>query len=135
MMRKIMNSFIQGVAAGGVLTFIYLTILTINNAELAIYDIWLNASGLFLLSIYAGIASLLFEHQKWSILRITITHLSVSIIGFFIIAVIFNWFPLTLGTIITSSLIFVCIYMVYWTGFWLHYKKVEATMNEHLPRK
>lgn len=134
MVRKLMNSCIQGFAAGGILTFIWLSILAVNKVELSIYDIWLNVSGLCLLSIYAGISSLLFEYQKWSLLKITIIHLAVSMIGFFSIAFALSWFPLKLGVILLGSFIFICIYMVYWIGFWLYSKKIETTMNEHLPR-
>src|SRR5699024_12826892 len=87
MISEIMKRAIYGLAYGGVVTFIALTVLMFANMNPSIQTIWLYTSMGFVLSIYFAFASFIFDVEKWSPLKKTIIHYSLSIIVYFIIAI------------------------------------------------
>lgn len=124
-----------GIACGGFLTFIALTILMIYDIESSVSEIWSHMLASMTFGVYCGLASYIFEKPKWTPLKNTIVHFSLSITVFFIIALTVSWIPLDFVAIFISSGVFVLIYSVYWTGYYLYFKRIEAEMNEQLQRK
>ncbi|WP_047985505.1 DUF3021 domain-containing protein [Ornithinibacillus californiensis] len=124
-----------GIAAGGFLTFIALTILMINNIESTVSEIWLHMLGSMSFGVYYGFASFIFEKPRWTPLMKTVVHLSLSIIVYYIIALSVGWLPFTFFAIAISFIIFLSIYFIFWTGYYIYYKRLEADLNEHLQKK
>lgn len=135
MRSEIMKRTLYGIAYGGINTFIALTILMINHINPPISIIWLYTLAGLIMGIYFGLASFIFEIESWNPLKKTIIHFSSSISCFFLIALTVGWVPLKLKPIILSTLFFIVAYAVYWFGYWLYYKKIEAKMNEELLKK
>ncbi|TFJ91853.1 DUF3021 domain-containing protein [Lentibacillus salicampi] len=124
-----------GIAYGGIITFIALTVLKYTNTEAPVSQIWLYMLCSFIIGIYFGLSSLIFTENSLSLLKQTVVHFIMSIVFYFIIALSAGWIPLTAAAIIGTSLFFIFIYAVFWTGYYLYYKKVEESMNANLPRK
>lgn len=135
MIIEILKRSMTGIAVGGIYTFIALTIMKFNHIEGTISEVWLHMLAAFVLGIYYGLSSFIFENDGWSPLKMTVIHFSLSIIVYFIIAFSIGWVPLHPLSIILGILAFIVIYALYWTGYYLYYKKIEASMNEHLPKK
>ena len=132
MISEIMKRAIYGLAYGGVVTFIALTVLMFANMNPSIQTIWLYTSMGFVLSIYFAFASFIFDVEKWSPLKKTIIHYSLSIIVYFIIAISVGWVPNRIGPIFISIIMFTVVYLVFWYSYRIYYKRVEASMNESL---
>jgi len=124
-----------GIAYGGIITFIALTILKYTGTEASVSEIWFYMLCSLILGIYFGLSSLIFVDNGVSMLKQTVIHFMMSIVFYFIIALSAGWIPFTLSAILWSSLFFIIIYAVSWTGYYLYYKRVEASMNANLQKK
>lgn len=134
MSNKIWNKVMMGIATGGLFTFIALTIIRFTQIKTTIEEIWLYMLASLIIGIYFGLSSFIFEKENWSPLKQTVIHFSFSIIGFFLIAIPIGWIPFRFFSIIAGIIVFVIIYILNWTGFYLYYKRIEASMNEHLQK-
>ncbi|MBY7142167.1 DUF3021 domain-containing protein [Virgibacillus sp. NKC19-3] len=125
----------SGIAVGGVWTFVVLSILKFNHIEATVSDIWISMLGSLIIGIYFGLSSFIFEVDNWSHLKTTAIHFSLSIAVYFIIAFSAEWVPFTPFAIITSALIWILIYILVWTGWFIYFKKIEASLNEEVRKK
>lgn len=135
MIKKILNRVMAGISFGGLATFISLTVLNFAHIEVPVSEIWKHSSGSFILGIYFAVSSFIFEIEKWSSLKQTMIHYTLSIIIYFLLALPLGWIPMHVLSIIIGILAFSAIYGSYWTGFYLYFKRVEASLNEQLQRK
>lgn len=135
MIKEIVKRSITGIAFGGIATFIALTIMKFAHIEGNISEVWNHMLASFVLGIYFGLASFIFETERWSPLGKTIIHFSLSILVYFIIAIPLIWIPFNFIAIGIGIVLFSIVYSVYWTGFYLYFKRVEVSMNEQLERK
>lgn len=135
MIRDILFRTTIGIALGGINTFIALSIMKYNNFEATVSEIWSNMLAGLLIGIYFGLSSFIFQAENWSSLKKTIIHFISSIIAYYVIAFPVGWVPFTTLSIILSALLFALIYSVYWTGFYLYYRRMAATMNKDLQKK
>lgn len=132
---EIIRRMIHGIAYGGINSFIALTILMIAEVNPPVSIIWLYTLSSFILGIYFGLASFIFEIDAWSPLKQTIVHYSSSLACYFIVAFLVGWVPLALKPIFLSTIFFSLAYSIFWLGYRAYYKKVEATMNESLTKQ
>ncbi|WP_194841304.1 ABC transporter permease [Salinibacillus xinjiangensis] len=65
----------------------------------------------------------------------TISNFTLSLFTHYAVALPIGWVPLDLKSILMSTLLFVIIYSIFWTGYTLYYKRVESSMNEFLDNK
>ncbi|MFS8630937.1 MAG: DUF3021 domain-containing protein [Bacillales bacterium] len=135
MMIEILRRSMMGIAIGGIFTFIALTVMKFGGAEATVDQIWLYMLSSFILGIYFGLASFLFEDNGWSSLKKTVIHFFLSVAVYFIIVFfVAKWIPFTGKAIFISFLLFVFVYVVIWFGKYFYYKKVEAELNESLKK-
>ncbi|QKY71080.1 DUF3021 domain-containing protein [Lentibacillus sp. CBA3610] len=133
--EAIRRSF-MGIALGGIITFVALTIVVVTGTEAPVSQVWLYMLCSFILGIYFGLASFIFEDNGWSELKKTVLHFIMSITVYFIIALFMaNWIPFSIPAILLSFLGFIVIYALFWIGYYLYYKKVEESMNANLSKK
>lgn len=132
MIFEVIKRAFNGIAWGGLTTFLALTILMINDINPEVSLIWLYMLAGLVFGIYYGLASFIFEVPTWSPLKKTIIHFSLSITVYFTIALPLGWVPLTLWAIIISAFVFIGLYMIFWFCFWAYYKKMEASLNNSL---
>src|SRR5699024_2190265 len=132
---SIVRRIYSGIACGGLVSFFSITILMINDITPDIYELWLYILMSFVLGIYFGLASFIFVVGDWSPLKKTVIHFCLSIIVYYSIALSIGWIPLHPLAILSSLGIFILIYIVFWIGFSIYYKKLEASLNKSLPKK
>lgn len=123
-----------GIAFAGLFTFVVLTFLKISNTPVSAAEIWFHMLLAYILGIYFGLSSMIFETEM-STLKQTAIHYFMSIGFYFIIAYIEKWVPLTLHSVLFAIVMFTFIYAVYWTGYYLYFKKVERSLNTNLQRE
>ena len=124
-----------GIAFGGIATFIALTILKFTGTEASVSEIWFYMLLSFILGIYFGLSSFIFMENGMSMLKQTTIHFILSIVVYFNIALFAGWIPFTLFAIGLAILTFTLIYAVFWTAYYLYFKKIEESMNANLPKK
>lgn len=125
----------SGIAWGGLVTFLALTVLMMNDINPDVSIIWLYMLASMVLGIYFGLASLIFIKDGWSPLKKTVIHFSLSISVYYVIALPIGWVPLTPLAIIGSAFVFIFTYILFWFGYTLYYKKVEDSLNKSLSKK
>ncbi|GAA0479749.1 DUF3021 domain-containing protein [Salinibacillus aidingensis] len=121
-----------GIGFAGIYTFVALTFLMIFNVPASVSVIWVNMLGSIFIGIYFGLASRIFEIQKWSPLKKTIIHLTLSIITYYSVGLAIGWVPLELLPLILSFITFICVYAIFWFSYTLYYKRLETSMNDYL---
>lgn len=131
---KIARRMYSGIAWGGVATFIAITILMVNDVTPPIQTIWSYMSFSFVFGIYFAFSSLILETDKWNPLKKTSIHFTLSIVVYFLIALPNDWVPLHPLAIGTAILMFIIIYVLFFTGFHFYYKKLAQTLNQSLKK-
>ncbi|HAM81702.1 DUF3021 domain-containing protein [Ornithinibacillus bavariensis] len=132
MIKEILRRGLYGIAFGGIATFIALTIIKFAHFEETAAEVWNHMLASFGLGIYFGLASYIFETEKWSPLRKTITHYTLSIFVYILIALPVGWIPFNFKAVAIGILLFTVLYSLYWTGFFIYYKRNVDSMNEQL---
>lgn len=135
MILEVLRRSMLGIAFGGIFTFIALTIMRINEVESTVSEIWMHMGASFLLGIYFGISSLIFGDEDSNIVKKSVIHFFLTYSAWLIIAGTVGWIPLTMSAILWSTVIFILLYVLNSFGWYLYFKKLEATLNEHLHNK
>ena len=78
------------------------------------------------------VSSLIYEIESLPMLAKTIAHLLISIGTFFIISAYGKWFPLKLEIAITALLVFLVIFFIFWSVFYMIEKKKIDEINRTL---
>lgn len=78
-------------------------------------------------------ADLIF-HQDWSLLRQTITHFLVTILGFTPLAILAGWFPLSVGYLLSFLLEFTLIYAVVYALQFFQMRRNIEQINQSLEK-
>ncbi|MFA1820936.1 DUF3021 domain-containing protein [Virgibacillus oceani] len=135
MILEILRRSMLGMAFGGIFTFIALTIMRIYEVESTVSEIWMHMGASMLLGIYFGISSLIFGDDGSNILKKSVIHFFLSYSVFLIIGGTVGWVPLSIPAILGSTLLFILMYMLNLSGWYLYFKKIETTLNDHLQNK
>lgn len=135
MMIEILKRMTTGIAFGGIFTFIALSIMKIYEVEASVSEIWLHMLASFLIGIYFGLSSFIFNDNGWSYLKKTIIHFSASIIFYYIIALPVGWVSFKPLAIVGSIFAFILVYCLFSTGYFLYYKKVADALNDELLKR
>ncbi|WP_026907339.1 DUF3021 domain-containing protein [Paucisalibacillus globulus] len=135
MIKEVIKRCLVGIAIGGLWTFGVLTFMHVANIEATVSEIWINMLCSFILGIYYGLSSFIFESNDWSILKQTVIHFIMSITIFSIIATSIGWVKINMTSILWTSIIFITIYAIIAICFYRHYKKIEENMNANLEKE
>lgn len=92
---------------------------------------------LFIGGLYGSVsmgASIVYDIEKWSITRATITHFGITLVGFYSMGTIQGWliFGDTLFLIVTVA--FIVTYFIIWLANFLTYKAAVGRMNKILEK-
>ena len=80
---------------------------------------------------WAG-ASLVWDAEKWSLLKMTLVHLAITSLATFPIAYFARWMPHNAGGILLYIGIFIAIYVSIWLSQYAAMKKRIQALNEKL---
>ncbi|MFD1412969.1 DUF3021 domain-containing protein [Oceanobacillus jeddahense] len=134
MIVEMLKRSTMGIAFGAIITFIVLTILKFNAWEATVSEIWMHMGANMLLGIYFGVISLIFGESGNHLLKKSIIHFVLTYGVLLIIAAVVGWFPLSGRSILLYSLIFILLYILYWGGWYLYFKKQEEMLNKYLQK-
>lgn len=134
MVMEAIKRSMMGIAFAGIISLIAITILKFTETETTISEIWLAMLLSYVLGIYFGLSSFIFTENGLSMLKQTIIHYCMSVVVYFIIALFGGWVPFTFVAILVTTLLFTGVYSIYWTAYYLYYKKVEENLNKSLQR-
>ena len=132
MMLQLWRNIISGVAWGGFITFVALTVLVLTETEAPVTKVWLYMGGSLFLGVYFGLAGFIFIVERWSPLKKTIIHFILSLSIYFTVAFLLGWVPITWIAIVSSTVMFIIVYLLFWLGFYLYYRNMTVTMNDFL---
>lgn len=131
---EVVKRVIAGISFGSIFFFIVLSVFNVQAIEVPLTKLWLDMLGCFIIGIYFGVASLIFDIEKWSRLRQTVIHVLLSLVVFFPTAIGLDWIPRDASIMLTCFVVFITAYALFWFGAWWYYRRLTQTMN-HLVRK
>jgi|SRR5690625_4142095 len=80
-----------------------------------------------LIGIGFTLASKIFEHERWSTLKMTFIHFCVVILFFFPLSILSGWYPLNIKSFLTFVIMFLIIYITLWVIlFFVNEQRVKA---------
>lgn len=85
----------------------------------------------FIGSAFAA-GSVIFEMDKWSLLKQTVLHFIISSLAMYFAGFICGWFPHNLISSLIWFGVFIIIYIVFWFSFYSYYKAQVRKINESL---
>ncbi|HLQ71368.1 MAG TPA: DUF3021 domain-containing protein [Bacillota bacterium] len=132
MIKQIIKRILSGIAAGGIATFIAVTILMIKDITISSTMMWFQMLGSFIVGIYFGLSSFVFENDNWSRLKQICIHFPLSVLVFFTVALPLGWIPFASWAVLASIVMFMFYYAISWCGFCLYYKFQARKLNDEL---
>ncbi len=60
MLGEILHRILIGLGFSSVITFAFLTIFTVQDADVAVFHLWLSMAGNMVLGIYFGVSTFIF---------------------------------------------------------------------------
>ncbi|MFD2131473.1 DUF3021 domain-containing protein [Pseudogracilibacillus auburnensis] len=135
MIIEVLKRLMSGVAWGGIFTFLALTVLMLYDMNPDVSIIWLYMLASMILGMYFGLASFILEREDWSPLKKIVIHFLLSSTVYFAIAIPIGWVMFTPIAIVLTFILFIIVYILFWSGFQAYYKKVEASLNNTLKKK
>ena len=85
-----------------------------------------------LVGAVSGGSSVIWEIEKWSLLKQTLIHFAVIAIPFFSIGYVMNWMPHYLYGALGYVGGFILVYLVMWFSIYFSIKVKIKKMNKHL---
>lgn len=76
--------------------------------------------------------SIIFQNDKWSLLKQTIIHFLITSIVMFTCGAICHWFELNAKSAILWFAVYLFYYILFWLGFTIYYKIQIKKMNKNL---
>lgn len=135
MMNEILKRSTIGVAFGGILTFIALTIMKFLHIHSTVNEIWMHMFASIILGIYFGLSSFILDSHMWSPLKKTVIHYCLSLFVYLCVAIPVGWVPFTIFLILLGIVLFTFVYVLFWSAAYFYYKKQAMDMNEHIQQK
>lgn len=123
-----------GIFFGAFLTVMisYIVVFTSDTSALDGEIFVKNSLGSMLCGWLFSVSPLYFEVERWKLSQQTALHFVTVIVFYFIIAFWIGWIPMNAPSILIGVGIFLLLYLVIWTGFYLYFKRVARTLNEEL---
>lgn len=91
-----------------------------------------DAIGYILCGWLFAVTPLFFEIQSLRLSQQTALHFFTAICPYLILAAAIGWVPVNVQSILLSALLFLLIYAVIWTSFYLYFRKEANNINEKL---
>ncbi|GKU77513.1 DUF3021 domain-containing protein [Paenibacillus sp. L3-i20] len=129
MASKIFVRIMIGLGCSAINTFVTLTILLLNDINVQVGQLWVNMLASIIIGTFFGVASFIFDYERWSPLKATVIHFFLSIIVFFPVAISVGWFPLKLRPLLLGLVMFIVIYAIFWLAMYYYFKKQTEALN------
>lgn len=91
-----------------------------------------NSIGSILCGLFSAVSPLYFEHPNLKLSQQTALHFATLFIFYFILAFGIGWIPFTLQSFFITVLVFIVIYAIMWTCFYLYFRRQAQKLNAEL---
>lgn len=91
-----------------------------------------NSAGAIFCGWLFTVSPLYFENNNLTLLQQTVFHFFTTIIPYFILATSIGWIPLNVKSVLLGIGLFIIIYTIIWTCFYLYFKNLFKKMNDEL---
>ncbi|MGX4687052.1 DUF3021 domain-containing protein [Vagococcus sp. JNUCC 83] len=85
-----------------------------------------------LIGVLFSTTSLIFSETDWSITKMTVVHFFLSYVFFAPLSIIAGWLSVSLLNLVTFTVIYLLIYIIYWLVWMLQAKKGIEKINSKL---
>lgn len=135
-MKKFLTRSIHGIFFGSFLavsaTFL---IIYFGNYEVLNTSFFIkNSLGIILNGWFFTVSPLYFENTNLKLSQQTALHFGTVVICYFILAFWIGWIPFTAKSAMLNLGIFIVVYLIIWTSFYLYFRnqvnKLNAELNE-----
>ncbi|WP_165861365.1 DUF3021 domain-containing protein [Paenibacillus paeoniae] len=134
MVIEVIKRVMLGFGFSAIILFGVLTGLMLKDAVVPAKLLWGNLSASMIIGAYFGVASFIFEYDRWSPLKQLTVHFLLSIALYFPISIMMNWIPLQPLSIALGLIMFIVIYSIFWSGFRYYFKKQAEALNASVRR-
>lgn len=134
MVVELARRSLVGLGFTALFTFAALSAMVLQDLQAPVSIIWKNMLGSMIMGIYFGSSSLLFDLEEWSPLKQTSVHFALSLIIWLPLAVWMEWLSLKLFPVLAGIGSFIIVYLIFWLGSFLYFKKLENEMNNTMKK-
>lgn len=132
-MSNVILRIFGGFGIGALITLVALILSFDGSDQVEVTTIILNLLGSMLTGAYFSVAALIFSIEKWSMLKQTVIHYSLSLILMFpVFTLLTGWFPLNARALLIGFVVFTVTYILNWFGWHSYYKQLEKRMNQSI---
>ncbi|MDW0115270.1 DUF3021 domain-containing protein [Sporosarcina saromensis] len=133
-MKTFLLRSILGIFFGSFLTLVVLFIVIFvgDHDTLDASILVKNAIGQVFCGWFFTVTPLLFENERLSLPVQTVLHFLCVSILYFIVAFVLGWVPFTTTGFLAILGLFIVIYAIIWTAFYMYFKKQAAKLNKEL---
>lgn len=121
-----------GLGYGSLFTLIYMTIFNFSTHSEDVFKLWITTLAFMFIGVYFSFSGLILRQEHWSMLKRTLVHFLLSVTVFYVITLGMGVQPFEVWPILVSLFIFVLIYLGFWLGFIMYYKKIFRDMNNSI---
>lgn len=120
---KLLKKTLFGIGIG---SFIYILLSLFFVTQ----EIRVQIIGVLLCSAIMGACSQIYEVRRLSLLIQTMVDFLLRYAAVMIIGIVFGWFPFLGGALITATVIFLVIFFLFWTSFYLYERHQYQKFNQ-----
>lgn len=135
-MKTFLFRSIIGIFFGAFLAIVFTTLfITIGGNEMIDGSLFIkNALGSIFCGWFFSVSPLYFENENLRLSQQTALHFVTVFILYFVIAFWIEWIPFNLSSFAMMFGIFLVVYAIIWTSFYLYFKneakKINAEIND-----
>lgn len=133
-MKTFLTRSLLGIFFGSFLTLVVLfAVIYIGGNETLDSSILVkNALGQVFCGWFFTVTPLLFENERLTLPVQTALHFLCVSVLYFIVAFVLGWVPFTAGGFIGILGLFIVVYAIIWSAFYMYFKKQAEKLNEEL---
>lgn len=133
-MKTFLTRSMLGIFFGGFLAVVMaMAVIYIGGNATLDADLFVkNALAAMFCGWFFTVTPLYFEHDNWSLLRQTLYHFATVIVLYFVVAFGVGWIKFTFVSFAAFLGLFLVVYAIIWTAFYLYFRNEAKKLNEGL---
>ena len=133
-MKTFLFRSLMGIFFGAFLAVVVTnSVVYFGNQEMLDGQIFMkNSLGSIFCGWFFTVSPLYFENAKLRLSQQTGLHFVTVVILYFILAFGIGWIPFTMKSFFVMLVIFIAFYSIFWTAFYLYFRKQAQKLNAEL---
>lgn len=123
-----------GIFFGAFLAVVFTNLYVLSNDSIMLNGTLFLKNSLG--SIFSGwfftVSSLYFENPNMRLSQQTALHFITVVILYFVLAFGIGWVPFNMASFFIATALFIGFYAIFWTSFYLYFKRQMKKLNEEL---